>query len=240
MHLPRFLLLAALAATTALAAAPRTLELVSYGPPVGDVQLVSGADTTTLAIGHLPTGRGVPVGPAARVELRRLLPLPQGGEAWLRIAQVELPAEARELLAVMIPLREPDPAGDRHRVVVLPMPLRHVPASYTLVNLTPVPVAAQLGQGTAPVEIAPWTQRAFTPATDKKFRALLNVAYRTPGGEWVPVRAGVVALPPDQATYGRVVLSPQGVRELGGGPAPASAQPTVLILETTRPASAAQ
>lgn len=240
MHLPRFLLAAALAATNALASAPRTLELVSYGPHLGDVQLVSGADTTTLAVDHLPAGRGVPIGPAARVELRRKLPLPQGGEAWIRVAQAELPAEARELLAVMIPLREPDPAGDRHRVVVLPMPLRPVPASYTLANLTPVPLAARLGQDATSVEIAPWTQRAFTPATDNKFRALLDVAYRTPGGEWVRVRSGVVALPPDQATYGRVVLSPQGVRELGGGPVPASAQPTVLILETTRPATIAR
>jgi hypothetical protein len=95
---------------------------------------------------------------------------------------------------------------------------------------------AQLGQGEAPVEIAGWTQRVFAPTTDNKFRALLNVAYRTPGGEWVPVRSGVVALPPDQATYGRVVLSPQGVRELGGGASPDAARPTVLILETKRPA----
>jgi len=89
-----------------------------------------------------------------------------------------------------------------------------------------------------PVEIAPWTQRAFTPKTDKKFRALLNVAYRTPGGEWVTVRSGVVALPPDQATHARVVVSPQGTTALGGGGAPDAARPAVLILEKKRPAAA--
>lgn len=223
-------------AAFAHAADGRTLELVSYGPPAGEVQIVTGSDVTTVQVGALPTGGGAPIGAGARIELRRKFPGPQGGEVWARVADVELPADAREFLAVMLPLREPDASGARHRVVVLPFAAGPAPGSYTLANLTPAPVTAQVGQGETPVEIAAWTQRVFTPATDKKFRALLNVAYRTPGGEWVPVRSGVVVLPPDQATYGRVVVSPQGVRELGGGASPDAARPTVLILETKRPA----
>lgn len=217
------------------ATAARKLELVGYGPPVGEVQIVTGASVATVQVGALPTGRGVAIGAGARAELRQKTISAQGGEVWARVADADLPADARELLAVMVPLREPDATGARHRVVVLPLANRPVAGSYTLANLTPVPVTAQVGQGEAPVEIAPWTQRAFTPKTDQKFRALVNVAYRTPGGEWVAVRSGVVALAPDQATYGRVVVSPQGTRELGGGTTPEAARPTVLVLETTRP-----
>jgi hypothetical protein len=214
----------------------RTLELVSYGPPVGEVRIIAGSGAATVQVGALPTGRGVAIGAGARIELRQKSPGPQGGEIWTRVADVELPAEARELLAVMVPLREPDATGARYRVVVLPFAARHEPGSYTLANLTPVPVTVQAGTGETPVEIAAWTQRVFRPKTDNKFRALLNVAYRTPGGEWVPVRSGVVVLAPDQATYGRVVVSPQGVQELGGGSTSDAARPTVLILETKRPA----
>lgn len=223
-----------------LPAAPlsRHIELVSYGRDAGEVQVVVARTATTAQVRMIPTGGKIEIGPGSKLEIRQKIATPEGKPEWVRVAEAVLPPGVADFFVTLVPLSAPDETGLLYRTVVLGLENRPAPGSYTLANLTPVAVLVQLGREQPPVELAPWSQRSFQPPTDKKFRALMRVAYRATAG-WEVLRSGVASLPPDQAIYGRVILAGKGMEELGAGSETVSAQPTVLILEEVRPAFAA-